>query len=416
MSKFSFESLPHSLISETPAIDLSLSICIPCYDEPDIASTLQSLFECQPIQGSVEIIVLVNEPSGASEGIRNHNQGSYKVCHELNSRSLVESINIYPIYVKNIPPKSAGVGYARRLAMDEANRRFKLLGRDRGVIVCLDADTTVANNYLIEVEQFFKQYPKLEACNIAFEHKLYIENETTRSAICDYESHLRYFINMQRLIGLPFAYQTVGSAMAVTTRSYKKLGGMNTRKAGEDFYFLHKFIKNGLVKELNSTAVYPSSRVSDRVPFGTGKAVGDIIEDLGNYQTYNPESFKVIESFIDSIQQLYQTNTRKSFDTLELAPSLRDYLIKENAIAKIEEVKSNTGNYNSFEKRFFHWFDAFRLMKCLHYLRDHAYPNILIRDAMNYLLPKLGLDITENKYENLESLRVFDRSNSYEFK
>jgi hypothetical protein len=64
-------------------------------------------------------------------------------------------------------------------------------------------------------------------------------------AITSYELHLRYLVHAMRWAGHPFAYQTVGSSMAVRRKAYLSLGGMNTRQAGEDFYFLQKFIEVG---------------------------------------------------------------------------------------------------------------------------------------------------------------------------
>lgn len=406
MAKYVFPDIPLNLISGAPHIELKLSVCIPCHNETDVRSTIQSIDQCTPISGVVEVIVLINDSEKDSESVRIQNQYSYEECIELNNVIDNNKIDIIPIYVTQISLKKAGVGYARRLAMDEANRRFTTIGRDRGIIACLDADTIVSDNYVTEIIKFFDDHTNLSGCSIAFEHNLNnIPDPKIKSAICDYESHLRYFINMQRLIGLTFAYQTVGSAMAVTSKSYVKQGRMNTRKAGEDFYFMHKFIKNGLVGELNTSCVYPSARVSDRVPFGTGKAVGDILQSDENYQTYNSQSFWDIDSLIKRLASIYSNN---EFQLSTLSDGLRSYLEKENFTEKIIEIKSNTTTYESFEKRFFQWFDAFRLMKCLHFLRDTAYPNVKIDDAMLALCDKLGLEYTDDKYDNLRGLRAYD--------
>ncbi|MEZ4848575.1 MAG: hypothetical protein R3B93_08135 [Bacteroidia bacterium] len=69
------------------------------------------------------------------------------------------------------------------------------------------------------------------------------------------------------------AFHCVGSSMAVRSIAYQKRGGMNRRKAGEDFYFLQKFIAEGTLAELSTTKVIPSPRASEKVPFGTGRAI-----------------------------------------------------------------------------------------------------------------------------------------------
>ena len=68
---------------------------------------------------------------------------------------------------------------------------------------------------------------------------------------------------------LPYSFHTIGSAFALTASAYTRQGGMNRRKAGEDFYFINKLIKGEIFGEINDTKVIPSPRISDRVPFGT---------------------------------------------------------------------------------------------------------------------------------------------------
>ena len=89
-----------------------------------------------------------------------------------------------------------------------------------------------------------------------------------------YELHLRYLNLFSRFTGFPYAYHTIGSCFGVRAETYASQGGMNKRKAGEDFYFLHKIIPLGEFREINNTCVIPSPRESDRVPFGTGAAIG----------------------------------------------------------------------------------------------------------------------------------------------
>jgi len=409
MAKYTYPNIPDTLIALAPSPDLKLCICIPCYQEEDIGSTISSLMNCVAIQGDVELIILINDSEEDNDQTKQQNLISYETCVSLRYSCAENGLSLIPILVDEIIVKKAGVGYARRLAMDEAARRFNVINSSRGIIACLDADTTVSENYLMEIVRFFEENQNLSACSIAFEHDLRSPDEKINSAICDYESHLRYFINMQRLIGLPFAYQTVGSAMAVTSRAYQKLGGMNSRKAGEDFYFLHKFIKNGLVGDLNSACVYPSARVSDRVPFGTGKAVGDILSSRGSYETYNSQSFEDIHKLIVSLPLIFE-NDQGCFHILaQLSEPLTTYLKKENFQEKIAEIRSNTSNYRSFRKRFFHWYDAFRLMKCLHFLRDMAYANIEVSIAIELLFSKLDLVISSDKYKNLHTLRAYDK-------
>ena len=54
--------------------------------------------------------------------------------------------------------------------MDEALRRSNV--KENTVLVGLDADCTVASNYLVAIEAFFKERPHCDGASIRFEHPL----------------------------------------------------------------------------------------------------------------------------------------------------------------------------------------------------------------------------------------------------
>jgi hypothetical protein len=86
----------------------------------------------------------------------------------------------------------------------------------------------------------------------------------------------------------------------VKSSAYQKYGGMAPRQAGEDFYFINKIAMHGNVGEINDTTIFPSSRISDRVPFGTGDALGKMQNGIRANEVYNPEIFLIIKSFLSS--------------------------------------------------------------------------------------------------------------------
>jgi len=102
--------------------------------------------------------------------------------------------------------------------------------------------------------------------------------------------------------GFPDSIYTIGSAFAVRAEAYVKQGGMNRRQAGEDFYFLNKLTKLGTVAEINDAFVFPSARVSDRVPFGTGAAMTKWMnEDEDLTKTYNFAAFQDLKRLFDRL-------------------------------------------------------------------------------------------------------------------
>lgn len=376
----SYKDISNRLIEDQPVKELQCVIIIPAFAEKSLKPVIQSLHQMHDLSSSVEVIVLINESEGADPLYKEINRRSYQ---EMQIYDLPE-LRVHTLYITDIPVKFAGVGLARKLAMDEAVKRLQSVGNTQnGIIVNLDADCTVSTNYLREIQQYFQKHTTVELCSIHWEHDLSLcTSEDERTAIISYECHLRYFIGMQRFLKLPYAFQTMGSAFAVRPLPYLQIGGMNRRKAGEDFYFIHKFTKKNAVGDLNTCTVYPSPRQSFRVPFGTGKAITDQLGKGSFFATYHPQSFFDLLPFVGDVTIWYHSS-----DALSALPeSVRAYLAKQNFAAVLEKIRSNSKSEYTFRKAFFQWFDAFRLMKYLHHTRENYYPDMPILSALNHSL------------------------------
>lgn len=371
-----------TLLDQAPHPDLELVVVIPSYDEPDLEQCLNSLLACQNGQGIVEVLVIINYPESASEKVKSKSLQTYRDLLQKYRASSPARILIYPVLVP-LPDRKAGVGLARKTGMDEAQRRFRQLERPNGIIVNLDADCMVAPNYLVSIQSFFKAHPQIWAAGVQFEHHLSPHlAEQQKRAIVEYELHLRYFISAQRWIGLPFAFQTVGSCMAVQCEPYQKMGGMNNRKAGEDFYFLHKYIDVNRFAEINDTTVFPSSRASSRVPFGTGRAIKASLDGVSQ-KTYSWDSFAQLEVLIETLPDLYRSSCQAWIANLPMV--LGAFLGANDGLQKLEEIKRETSKYETFRCRFFQWFNAFRLMKYLHFARDYFPDRPVVLQASEFM-------------------------------
>jgi len=384
-------------------------VVIPAYKEKlgVLVRTLNSLKKSAIFfNRDVSVLILINWNVKDSDKVKLDSESLYR---ELSKLSISEFD--LKVFKQELSGKKSGVGMARKILMDTAFTNMLRYEID-GIIINLDADTTVSENYFTEITSHFYQNLKMEAASIAFSH---IDDSYNEDSIVAYELHLRIFVNMQRLLNLPFAYQTVGSAMVVRRNAYAKEGGMVKRQAGEDFYFLHKYTKNLTLFEINSACVFPSSRGSDRVPFGTGKAVNDI-NDKGAfaYTTYNPKSFEALDEWLKEV--FNNANELLTVKNVYVQPKndlLKQYLDFVDGFKNIKEIVINVTDFKSFHKRFFNWFDAFALMKYLHFVRDLGHEDVSIELASDYLFQKLKLPFAKKRKENLEVLREFDFRNVF---
>ena len=229
MTYFEKNTLFPPLIGSTPEPGLSLAVTIPCHDEPDLLRTLSSVAACDLPPQPVEVIVVVNSAENAPLPVKQRNTETCRLAQSWAEQNRRDGLRFHILHFPDLPAKHAGVGLARKIAMDEAARRLTAAGNPAGVIACLDADTRVQPNYLQALHLFFDQHPACPAVGIYYEHPISGSEYTSEvyAAIVRYELHLRYYVHALRRAGLPTATQTVGSAMAVRADAYQDQGGMN---------------------------------------------------------------------------------------------------------------------------------------------------------------------------------------------
>lgn len=396
-------------IEQVPSVNLGIIVVIPCFNEPDLIRSLESLASCVCTKSRIEVIVVLNGTEQNTEEIQIQNKKT-KVQFQEFKTNLNSEIEFHLIENIQLPKKHAGVGLARKIGMDEAVSRFDKVNTD-GIIVCFDADAIVAANYFVEIEKHFNNNPKTPGCAIHYEHPISGREfkQEIYQGIINYELHLRYYNQCLVFAKLPYAFHTVGSSMAVKSSAYQKQGGMNKRKAGEDFYFIHKIISLGDFGELKSTMVIPSPRISDRVPFGTGKAIGDWIDQgKESYSTYAFEIFIEIKNFVELIPALFTLG----INCLEskVSDEFCEFLIENKFDERLAEIRSNTTDFKSFEKRFFVWFDAFKILKLVHFLRDTDCPNQEILQEVQKLETENKWKTQKTVSESLFFLREIEKS------
>lgn len=396
------------LIQEAPSEDLGIIVTIPSYNEQGyIQNALLSLVENQDTNSSVEILVLENYPSNftAKAKLEISKQVDYLKNWVKNVSTDHKKIFIEPC---ELPEKFAGVGLARKILMDEAVRRFDDIGKE-GIVVCYDADCTCEPNYLQTIEEYFERNKNSPGCSIYFEHDLC--NEENKQAILDYELYLRYYVQGLKFAKYPFAFHTVGSSMAVRTESYRMQGGMNKRKAAEDFYFLHKIMPMGNFGNITDTKVIPSARVSDRVPFGTGKAMGTWQENkLHSWPAVDPEAFEFLKHFLALRNRIFQEEIDEGWISDNLPLPIREFLIGERFIESISEIKGRTTNFETFEKAFFNWFNGLKVLQLTHFLRDSHLESLPVQTASVKLIEMNGNSFNGSPEDLLRYYRELDRS------
>lgn len=322
------------------------------------------------------------------------------ISHKNSSDSLITEIKNSQINIGLIdvcspglemPFKIGGVGLARKVGMDIALKIFDYDSAKQKILICLDADCIVEQNYLMSIIEAFNTR-NLSAAYVNFQHRVEEIPNNSNAIIC-YEIFLHYYVLGLKYANSPFAFHTVGSMMVCNYESYIKVEGMNKRKAAEDFYFMEKLAKNYRIEKINSTTVYPSSRVSWRVPFGTGQRVGRfLLQKQNEYLLYDPICFDILKQWLEifSASEAYTSDKYIQLAT-KINPELSNFLLKQNFVNDWNKILDNSTTSKQISKQKQKWFDGFRTLKLIHHLRDTAFPQINMFEALNGMFERIGV-------------------------
>ena len=372
------------LIEQEPNLQCNISIVIPCYNEPALLQTLESVKNCSLPHSKVEVIVLINHSEEAAEEIKTANWNTKKAADQWIEGSTCEGIQFFAVGPVELRKKWAGVGLARKTGLDEAVLRFNRFNKTGGIVVSLDADSLVDPNYIVEIEKHFKLNPKHVGATILVEHQKNGLSEKQKLGIDLYEKYLHYYKDALHFAGYPQAMITIGSAFAVTAEAYVKRGGMNRRQAGEDFYFLQNMAQLGPMGEITSTKVHPSARLSNRVPFGTGAAIQKWMEGTEDLtRTYNFNAFTDLKTFFDSKEKLFQINETGYLKRISCLPdSIRQFILHDNFWNEVDDLNRNCSTLKSFQSRFFQKFNAFKVLKFQNFAHQSYYEKADLEDQI----------------------------------
>ncbi len=375
------------IFTEHPSPNVGLMITLPAFSEPDLLESLESLKACELPICPVEVIVLINHPVTATDQQKQLNNRISLEAQNWAKKNNTKQLQFLVSHPIELPKKHAGAGLARKVAMDEATVRLQYSEVENPVIACFDADATCSSNYLKSIELHFTHHPKSLGCSINFEHPLTTNTDDfLNECIVQYELHLRYYQAALVYAKHPQAEFTVGSSMAVTRNAYVAQGGMNRRKAGEDFWFMLKLMMAGDISAIEEATVYPSSRESFRVPFGTGRAMTEMNEKKDHtFFTAPFSSFERLRVFLEGVDALFDGSV-----TIRDELTLK-FLVKEDWQEILKEIRTYTTDLPSFQKRFYRWFNVFMVMKFFHFIRDEGVADVPVLKASNALGPKLGL-------------------------
>ena len=364
---------------------------LPCFDEsPGFIHRFAQGFKT----ASLLLILVINRPASRPPEVNQPVREALAAMPTLTLQLGYDLHRVSPSFsilsidleaLEGATPCNQGVGRARRVGCDVA---LTLIDRETVSspwIYSTDADTEWDASLLS------RTWPsEASAVSLPFTHRT-TEDPALSQATLIYELTMHHYVLHLQAIGSPYAFHTLGSSCVIHSHAYAAVRGMPLRNAAEDFYLLNKLAKVGAVHRARGAGVSITSRQSNRVPFGTGPAVGRLLDAKDPCEVplfYHADCFAVLGQLLqlfrhwsnepetDTQAQLIEHLGTAIGTDLERLLTQWDY---QKALRHIHQA----GRSDAARQQHTHtWFDGFRLLKIIHLLRDHHFPNLTLNEAM----------------------------------
>jgi hypothetical protein len=394
---------PEALLAEKLSGSFGHALIIPAYGERDSLFPLLGSVPAGP-RGPVLVILVINARADSPSSVHEANAAvRARLEKEL---PLVQTLSDSPparLYGlaggsllaidRALPgqylPEGQGVGLARKIGNDVALALAAGKRLSSPWFHNTDADTLLPRDYF---DQMTGVPEKAAAAIYFFEHR-FEEDPGLAEAARLYEISLRYYVLGLAWAGSPYAYQSMGSCVVISPDSYAAVRGFPRKNAAEDFYVLNKLAKVGSIFRLTGSPVLLEGRPSDRVPFGTGRAIRDLVSKkrgLSSFRLFHPLVFAHLARWLDVLREI----ARSGGDLTTIlgvlpqgSPFFRADLLEESlrrlgAFEAIRESVAKSRDDATLLRHLHTWFDAFRTLKLIHALRDGGLPSLPWRESL----------------------------------
>jgi hypothetical protein len=131
-----------------------------------------------------------------------------------------------------------------------------------------------------------------------------------------------------------------------------------------------------------------------------------LLSGSGDLLTYNVEAYEDLRDTFSLVCSGFG-NIHNNLEYNELPKDFKLFIAEEEWTSKLKEIRSNTSTDVSFRKRFFEWFNMFKVIKFLNFIHQETLARMPVNIAAKQLLVKTGMNLN---IESTKDLLMFYRS------
>lgn len=371
-----------AMIQEAPDPALGMVIVAHLYQRKGWLETLVSLRSIEEPPIPVEVLVIVHLSQTNDDKAQDSRLTALAFAQRALATRPRRRIRYHVVEFPDVAPQDFGEGLTRKLAFDEALRRLKAAGNSDAPIVWLDAGVVFDYEHLTQIHRFFQENRKKSSCTVSFEFIGEEENELT----------LRYALQGLRAMRHPHAFYHMASTVVVRGSAYERASGMNRRKAGADFHFLHKLTPldqhaDCPILPLLYLDVPPEIQAQDTV--------------------FAPAAYHLLRDFAERVLASWQQPVDAIVaDVSALHPALAAWLAKVGFRERLAGMQASATQAATFRQRFFRWLTVLEVQHFMNFAHPAYFERVPLVAAAATLL---GQPADSDAAHLLTLLRARDR-------
>jgi hypothetical protein len=368
------------LIEVKPKAGLGCVLVVSGSDPRGVQVTLDAIHSCTRPPVPVEVLIVFHIGEATTAVDKLGQLAAREVATEWIQLHAKTAFAYHILDLPDVAPKDFGEGLTRKLAFDEGMRRLHAAGNPSGLLIWLDAGVMPDFGYLKDLHTYFERNHRTTSCTVGF-YTLTEAEELT----------LRYAMQGLRSMGHPHAHYHMASTVVVRGTAYEQSGGMNRRKAGADFHFLHKLTPLGLHDDC------PAARLLYCFPMPGLKA---------QEKVYAPEAYLVLRRFVQSVFENWEMPAIEVVSLAEdVHPSIGLWMAVHNVYDRIVDIQASARHAATFRQRFFHWFSLLQVQHFMNFTHPTYFEAVPLKAASAAIL---GIQATTDAYELLTKMRTRD--------
>lgn len=350
-----------ALIPSAPEPDLGLVVLVSARSASGLQYTLNALDACIKPPVAIEVFMVFHQWTIASPEDQTEHKFALQIAIKWMAAEHSPGIEYHVLSLPDVAPLDFGDGLTRKLAFDEALRRLQAVGNTDAPIAWLDPGVVVDESYLQEIHRYFLENRRKTSCTTQF-FTLQEPEECT----------LRYAMLGLRTMRHPHAYYHMASVVVVRGSVYARESGMNRRKVGADFHFLHKLT--------------PLEQHGD-CPEAIVLYMNESPDFKAQETVFAPAAYHLLRDFAARVLASWQ----QPADTIvaevsALHPALAEWLATAGFAERLAGMQASATQAASFRQRFFRWFSVLEVQHFMNFAHPAYFERLPLVEAAAALL------------------------------